>query len=100
MTYGALPTINRKVLSWALNYGDSPLTEIRIDYAYDLHGDEQYAVRTAGGQCLSSECKWVEDEPGTASYAWLENHRFPLEHAELLAHMAARDLYYGKVYDL
>lgn len=100
MTYGALPTIKKTALSWALNYGDSFLTEVRIDYAFDMYGEALYAVRTAGGQCLNADAKWAEDEPGNASDAWLENHRFPLEHAELLAHMAARDLYYGWTNDL
>lgn len=85
--------LNKRVLSWAINGTNAPLTEVRIDYAYTDADFSFYAVRTGTGLCLNTHGEWVEDEAARWRHdAWLTDHRFELWQAEVLAYAAAREL--------
>ena len=89
--------IQTRILSWAVNAGTSPLTEIRIDYSHDHEdGEARYAVRTAGGLCLDVDGRWTADmlpsEAGAEQEDWALQLRHQLWHAEVLAYSAARQL--------
>lgn len=85
--------LTERVLSWAINGGGSPLTEVRIDYAYTDADFDFYAVRTGTGLCINLHGHWVEDEtPKWAHDVWLTDHRFEKWQAEVLAYAAAREL--------